>query len=126
VIYLLYALHILVCVFLILVVLLQQGKGADLSVFGGGSTQTAFGARGAATLLHKLTVASFIVFIVTTMGIALMSGLGGASVIDDDVDEAVPAPAAPVPLPEPEPTDVPAGAAEIPAADAPPVEGEGP
>jgi preprotein translocase subunit SecG len=124
VIYLLYVLHILVCVFLILVVLLQQGKGADLSVFGGGSTQTAFGARGAATLLHKLTVASFIVFIVTTMGIALMSGLGGASVIDDDVDEAVPAPAAPVPLPEP--TDVPAGAAETPAADAPPVEGEGP
>ena len=55
-IYLLYAIHVLVCVFLILVVLLQQGKGADLSVFGGGSTQTAFGARGATTLLHKLTV----------------------------------------------------------------------
>jgi preprotein translocase subunit SecG len=102
VIYLLYALHILVCVFLILVVLLQQGKGADLSVFGGGSTQTAFGARGAATLLHKLTVASFIVFIITTMGIAMSAGLGGSSVIGDDDDEvSVPAPAAPAPLPEP-------------------------
>ena len=62
-IYLLYVVHVLVCVFLILVVLLQQGKGADLSVFGGGTTQTAFGARGATTLLHKLTVASFVIFI---------------------------------------------------------------
>jgi len=70
-IYLLYAVHALVCVFLILVVLLQQGKGADLSVFGGGSTQTAFGARGATTLLHKLTVGSFVVFIVTTLLIGL-------------------------------------------------------
>jgi preprotein translocase subunit SecG len=58
VIYVFYVLHIAVCMFLILVVLLQQGKGADLSVFGGGSTQTAFGARGAATILHKLTVTS--------------------------------------------------------------------
>ena len=57
-IYLLYTVHIMVCMFLILVVLLQQGKGADLSVFGGGTTQTAFGARGATTLLHKLTVGS--------------------------------------------------------------------
>lgn len=83
-IYLLYTLHILVCFFLILVVLLQQGKGADLSVFGGGSTQTAFGARGAATVLHKLTVASFIAFIITTVGIAaFQGGVEGGSVIDD-------------------------------------------
>src|SRR6185295_1117006 len=78
VIYLLYVIHVLVCVFLILVVLLQQGKGADLSVFGGGSTQTAFGARGATTLLHKLTVGSFIIFVVTTMAIGI-KGSGGAS-----------------------------------------------
>lgn len=102
-IYLLYALHILVCLFLILVVLLQQGKGADLSVFGGGSTQTAFGARGAATLLHKLTVGSFVVFILTTMGIAMMLGTGGAaSVIEDEEEAAAPAPAVPAP-----PTQVP-------------------
>jgi preprotein translocase subunit SecG len=74
VIYVLEAVHVLVCVFLILVVLLQQGKGADLSVFGGGSTQTAFGARSATTLLHKLTVASFVIFIVTTVSIALAKG----------------------------------------------------
>jgi preprotein translocase subunit SecG len=71
VLYLVYAIHVIVCLFLILVVLLQQGKGADLSVFGGGSTQTAFGAVGATSLLHKLTVGSFILFILTTMTIAV-------------------------------------------------------
>jgi preprotein translocase subunit SecG len=81
VIYLLYTLHVLVCVFLILVVLLQQGKGADLSVFGGGSTQTAFGARGATTFLHKLTVASFIIFVLTTLAIAIPQLGGSASVM---------------------------------------------
>jgi len=90
VIYLFYTLHILVCVFLILVVLLQQGKGADLSVFGGGSTQTAFGARGAATLLHKLTVISFVMFIITTMGIAVLSGgARSASVMSEALEEQV-------------------------------------
>ena len=70
-IYVLYAIHVIVCIFLILVVLLQQGKGADLSVFGGGSTQAAFGARGATTLLHKLTVISFAIFILTTLLIGI-------------------------------------------------------
>jgi preprotein translocase subunit SecG len=82
VIYLLEAIHILVCIFLIFVVLLQQGKGADLSVFGGGSTQTAFGARGATTLLHKLTVVSFVVFVLTTISIAILQNrFGGGSVM---------------------------------------------
>ena len=80
-IYLLYVVHVLVCVFLILVVLLQQGKGADLSVFGGGSTQTAFGARSATTLLHKLTVASFVIFILTTISISLIKGGPGGTVM---------------------------------------------
>lgn len=81
-IYLLYVIHVLVCLFLIFVVLLQQGKGADLSVFGGGSTQTAFGARGATTILHKLTVGSFVVFVVTTMSIGIMkSGPGSGTVM---------------------------------------------
>jgi preprotein translocase subunit SecG len=81
VIYVLYTIHVLVCVFLILVVLLQQGKGADLSVFGGGSTQTAFGARGATTLLHKLTVTSFVIFILTTLAIGIPQLAGGGSVM---------------------------------------------
>ena len=110
-IYLLEAIHILVCIFLILVVLLQQGKGADLSVFGGGSTQTAFGARGATTLLHKLTVASFVVFVLTTISIAILQNrFGGGSVMRGVAGRpaaaagkaaparpAAPAPAAPAP-----------------------------
>ncbi len=82
-IYLIYTIHIIVCIFLILVVLLQQGKGADLSVFGGGSTQTAFGARGAATFLHKMTVGGFIAFTLTTISIGLMSGSATSSVFQD-------------------------------------------
>lgn len=88
--YVIYTLHALVCLFLILVVLLQQGKGADLSVFGGGATMTAFGARGSATLLHKLTVGSFILFIVTTLAIGVLQGKDAErSVVGDE-----PAPAA--------------------------------
>lgn len=94
-IYLLYVIHVLVCVFLILVVLLQQGKGADLSVFGGGSTQTAFGARGATTLLHKLTVASFIIFILTTVSIAIMKGGPGGTVMSGTASKSAPANPAP-------------------------------
>ncbi len=87
--YALYTIHVIICLFLIMVVLLQQGKGADLSVFGGGGTQTAFGARGAATLLHKLTVFSFVGFIFTTMGIGVLkSGGTSGSVMSDVAVEA--------------------------------------
>jgi preprotein translocase subunit SecG len=92
--FLLYSVHVIVCIFLILVVLLQRGKGADLSVFGGGSTQTAFGARGATTLLHKLTVGFFVAFIVTTLAIAGIQGGGVSSSVMDEVD-AEPAAEAP-------------------------------
>jgi preprotein translocase subunit SecG len=89
-IYVLYTIHIAVCLFLILVVLLQQGKGADLSVFGGGTTQAAFGARGAATLLHKMTVGGFIAFILTTTGIGFLQTAGsGGSVMSTVNEEAV-------------------------------------
>ncbi len=112
-IYLLYTIHVLVCVFLILVVLLQQGKGADLSVFGGGSTQTAFGARGATTLLHKITVASFIVFVLTTMSITILdSGPGTSSVMEQVQEETQPGPGPGIP-------DQPAQGAQPPATPAP-------
>ena len=63
-------LYIFVCFFLILVVLLQQGKGADIAgAFGGGGSQTAFGARGATTLLHKLTTGAFVGFIVLALAL---------------------------------------------------------
>lgn len=91
-IYLFGTIHVIVCLFLIMVVLLQQGKGADLSVFGGGSTMAAFGARSAATLLHKLTVGSFIGFIITTMAIAVLQSSRDSS----SVMEGAPVATAPI------------------------------
>jgi len=88
VIYVLYTIHVVICLFLILVVLLQQGKGADLSVFGGGSTQAAFGARGAATILHKMTVAGFVGFILTTMAIGFLQTGSSQSSVMSTVEEA--------------------------------------
>ena len=111
-IYVVYTIHVIVCIFLILVVLLQQGKGADLSVFGGGSTQTAFGARSAATLLHKLTVVSFVLFILTTMSIAFLQGgakkasVMGKLLADEAKQESAPSepvtPEAPATTPRPD------------------------
>lgn len=83
----LYTIHVLTCIFLILVVLLQRGKGADLSVFGGGTTQAAFGARGTATLLHKLTVGFFVGFIVTTLSIAMVQSRSHGTTVLSGVDE---------------------------------------
>jgi preprotein translocase subunit SecG len=117
-IYLLYFVHVLVCLFLILVVLLQQGKGADLSVFGGGSTMTAFGARGAATLLHKLTVISFIVFVLTTLTISVLQGGPQASSVMSGAEPSAPAtaPATPTPAtPAPPPAAEPPPAGDAPA-----------
>ena len=66
-------LYVFICFFLILVVLVQQGKGADIAgAFGGGGTQTAFGARGATTLLHKLTTGAFIGFIVLSLVLTIL------------------------------------------------------
>jgi preprotein translocase subunit SecG len=71
---LLVILYIVVCVFLILVVLLQQGKGADVAAaFGGAGSQVAFGPRGTTTLLHKLTTGSFVVFVVLCIGLSVLT-----------------------------------------------------
>ncbi len=80
-IYVLITVHVVISLFLILVVLLQQGKGADLSVFGGGGSQTAFGARGAATVLHKATVICFVLFILTTLTIGILQSRSAPSVM---------------------------------------------
>ena len=64
--------HVIVCLFLIGVVLLQQGKSADLAgAFGGQGSQTAFGPRGAANLLTRLTTWSAVVFMVTSIALTL-------------------------------------------------------
>ena len=66
--------HVLVCVALILIVLLQTGKGSDMgAAFGGGSSQTLFGSTGASTFLSKLTTAAAIVFMLTSLGLAYLS-----------------------------------------------------
>lgn len=76
-------LYVLVCIFLIMVVLLQQGKGADLAgAFGGGGSQTAFGPRSQTTLLHKLTTGAFVLFVVLSMALAIMQGKRGGTVME--------------------------------------------
>ena len=79
--------HVIVSIFLILVVLLQQGKGQDFaSTFGGGGTQTAFGARGAATILHRMTTVAAIMFMVTSLSLTiLISRPSVDSVISDEL-----------------------------------------
>ena len=74
--------YVIICFFLILVVLLQQGKGADIAgAFGGGGSQTAFGARGATTFLHKLTTGAFVGFIVLSIVLSIMEARPKKSVI---------------------------------------------
>src|SRR5215831_2298748 len=103
--YVLLLVHIIVCIFLIIVVLLQSGKAADLAgAFGGMGSQTAFGPRGSATLLSKATTISAILFMLTSLTLSILAtrnaGLG-TSVLDQSRPApqapAVPAPAAPAP-----------------------------
>ena len=75
--------HVFVCLFLILVVLLQTGKGADVAAAFGGSSQTAFGARGASTFLSKMTTVSAVVFMLTSLVLSLMSSGPTSSVLEN-------------------------------------------
>ncbi|HEY5907902.1 MAG TPA: preprotein translocase subunit SecG [Vicinamibacteria bacterium] len=117
--YVIMTLHVIACLFLIGVVLLQQGKGQDLaSAFGGGGTQTAFGPRGSANVLSRATTILAGLFMVTSLALTVLKP-GGSSLLD-----RVPAPAAspsaaasPV---VPDPAAVPGGA-ESPAASPAPV-----
>ncbi len=68
-------LHIFVSIALVLIVLLQSGKGADMgSAFGGGASQTLFGSTGASTFLSKATTAVAIIFMLTSLYLAYVSG----------------------------------------------------
>ena len=94
-IFILYGIHFLVCVVLILVVLLQSGKAADLAgAFGGGGSQTALGSRGAATVLSKATTVCAILFMLTSLTLAIVGSRRGGSVLEQ-VPLSSPAPAAP-------------------------------
>ncbi len=72
---LLIIIHVVVCIALIMIVLLQTGKGADMgAAFGGGSSQTLFGSTGASTFLSKATTVAAIVFMLTSLTLAYMAG----------------------------------------------------
>lgn len=93
-IYLLYTIYVLACVFLILVILLQSGKGGDVaSAFGGAGSQTAFGPRGAQKPLEKATIVAAITFMLLALIFSLPGVTGGRSVVGDPVETATPAPA---------------------------------
>ena len=122
---LLYALHIMACVVLIVVVLLQRGKGADMgAMLGGGASNTVFGARGAGNFLTKITTGCAVIFMLTSLSLSYLGNLAGSDQIFDDQFEALedaPAATAPaegdeasssaleeIPLPTPSETDEPA------------------
>jgi len=102
---LLWIVHVVVCLFLIVVVLLQSGKAADLAgAFGGMGSQTAFGPRGSATLLSKATTLSAILFMITSLSLSILAtknaGLG-TSVLESAPKAGIPAKSAPAPVPSP-------------------------
>ena len=102
-------LHTLVCLFLICIVLLQHGKGADIGASFGGSSQSLFGAEGPMPLLNKITTLAAIVFMGTSITLAYLSAhkSSGSVMSDVKVQEqqaptqqppvAVPMPTSPVP-----------------------------
>ena len=98
-------LHVVVSLALILIVLLQTGKGAEMGAgFGGGSNQTIFGSRGAATFLSKVTTGAAVIFMLTSLSLAYLTSQRTGSVIRDTSPQAAapsapatPAPATPAP-----------------------------
>ncbi len=124
-------LHVMVCLILIVVVLLQRGKGAEIgAVFGGGASTTIFGSRGAGNFLTRLTTGAAIVFMATSLLLAYFARERAATSVFDE--GSPPAAEEPAPgaegspeggfqevQPAPAPTDV-APPAEAPAPAPPP------
>lgn len=108
--------HVFVCLFLVIVVLLQSGKAADIAgAFGGMGSQTVFGPRGSATLLSKATTIAAALFMVTSLSLSVLSTRAGVSRGPSLLDKTVPGQAAPAqnkggtsPAPAAAPTPVPA------------------
>ncbi|MGZ4896680.1 MAG: preprotein translocase subunit SecG [Candidatus Angelobacter sp.] len=85
--------HVIVCAILVVVVLLQHGKSADIAAtFGGMGSQTAFGPRGTATVFSRLTTWCAIIFMLTSMTLTYMTGLRSSSSVMDKVPTPVEAP----------------------------------
>ena len=113
---LLIIIHILVCLFLIGIVLLQHGKGADIGASFGGSSQTLFGTEGPIPLLNKITTLAAIVFMGTSITLAYISANKSTGTVMEEVQvqqapiqQQVPSEPLTIPVPEPqsEPSAVP-------------------
>lgn len=97
--------HTIVCLFLICIVLLQHGKGADIGASFGGSSQSLFGTEGPVPLLNKITTFAAIVFMATSITLAYLSAHKTAgSVMTDIKAQEQPAPTQPAPVAVPLPT----------------------
>jgi len=111
--YIVPVIHVFACLFLIVVVLLQTGKGADMgAVFGGGS-QTLFGSGGAGNLLTKLTTGTAIAFMITSLILSYAHNRTSGGGLLNRIPVETGAPAAPTPLPATPPA--PSAAAPAPA-----------
>jgi len=105
-------LHVVVSIAMILVILLQTGKGSDIgAVFGGGSSQTLFGSSGPTSFLSKLTAGAAILFMVTSLFLAYFSGSGSSRSIMKGAPPVSTAPAAPAPAVPPPAVPAPAAPA---------------
>ena len=101
-------LHIVVCIALILIVLLQAGKGAEMGAAFGGASQTIFGSAGAMGFLSKLTTVAAVIFMITSLLLTFSSMRRGSTIMKDRPAPAAPAapsempvqPQAPVPEPK--------------------------
>jgi len=119
--YIVPAIHVLACLFLIVVVLLQTGKGADMgAVFGGGS-QTLFGSSGAGNFLTKLTTGTAIAFMLTSLILTWGASRTPVSNLLDRLPAATEAPSLP-----PAEGAVPSAKTEVPVVPAPEAGGEAP
>ena len=106
-IYLITTVHILVCFFIIVVVLLQSGKSGDISAaFGGQGSQTAFGPRGAASALSRATTWSAVAFMITSITLSVYAARRGGpnSVLQGVKSQPVKTQPAPTPQPTAPPT----------------------
>jgi preprotein translocase subunit SecG len=103
---LLTTLHVLVAAILIFMVLLQKGKGADIGAAFGGASQTIFGPRGAQSFMAKITTGAAVIFMITSLGLAISSSkkssvMQGVQPTEQSLPSAAPLAPAPAPAPAP-------------------------
>jgi len=120
-------LHVLVSIFLISVVLLQSGKGAEMGAsFGSSGSQSVFGAGGGTSFLSKMTTGAAVIFMLTSLTLAYISGMPSSSSMMSGKGKSAPAPvqapaAAPAGTKPAAPVGKPAAGPATPAAPAAPI-----